>query len=139
MISLEKYNDKTQTILQPKEIKLNIYYGFNQYLIILDKIIKDSFYLDIKNEFTNHHLKEVNLSFVNEFVSSELLNILNNKTHMIVNVKMEFQFANTNAVDIMCNNNQNKIMELKQTIMYIDDIEFDNEGMRIYLTGHMVI
>ena len=30
-------------------------------------------------------------------------------------------------------------MELKQTIMYIDDIELDNEGMRIYLTGHMVI
>ena len=139
MISLEKYNDKTQTILQPKEIELKIEYGFKQYLIILDKIIKDSFYLDIKNEFTNHHLKEVNLSFVNEFVSSELLNILNNKTHMIVNVKMEFQFANTNAVDIMCNNNQNKIMELKQTIMYIDDIELDNEGMRIYLTGHMVI
>ena len=100
MISLEKYDDKTQTILQPKKIELKIEYDFKQHFIILDRIIKDSFYLDIK-AINNPHLKEVDLNFENEFVSSGLLNIFNNKNHMIKNVKMEFALLDINDFDSM--------------------------------------
>ena len=138
MISLEKYDDKTQTILQPKKIELKIEYDFKQHFIILDKIIKDSFYLDIKTT-NNPHLKEVNLNFENGFVSSGLLNIFNNKNHMIKNVKMEFALLDINDFDSMYEDDKNKIMELKQTIMYINDIEINNGGMTVYLCGHMVV
>lgn len=139
MISLERYNDKTQTILQPKEIELKIEYGFKQHLIILDKIIEDSFNLDIQNVINNPNLKEVNLNFENGFVSSELLNLLNDKTHIIKNVKMEFTLLDMNDIDSMYEDEKNKIVELKQTIMYINDIEIKNGGMTIYLCGHMVV
>lgn len=139
MISLERYDDKTQTILQPKEIELKIEYGFKQHLIILDKIIEDSFNLDIQNVINNPNLKEVNLNFENGFVSSELLNLLNDKTHIIKNVKMEFTLLDMNDIDSMYEDEKNKIVELKQTIMYISDIEIKNGGMTIYLCGHMVI
>lgn len=138
MISLEKYDDKTQTILQPKKIELKIEYDFKQHFIILDRIIKDSFYLDIK-AINNPHLKEVDLNFENEFVSSGLLNIFNNKNHMIKNVKMEFALLDINDFDSMYEDDKNKIMELKQTIMYIGDIEINNSGMTVYLCGHMVV
>lgn len=138
MISLEKYDDKTQTILQPKKIELKIEYDFKQHFIILDRIIKDSFYLDIK-AINNPHLKEVDLNFENEFVSSGLLNIFNNKNHMIKNVKMEFALLDINDFDSMYEDDKNKIMELKQTIMYINDIEINNGGMTVYLCGHMVV
>ena len=139
MISLERYNDKTQTIFQPKEIELKIEYGFKQHLIILDKIIEDSFNLDIQNVINNPNLKEVNLNFENGFVSSELLNLLNDKTHIIKNVKMEFTLLDMNDIDSMYEDEKNKIVELKQTIMYISDIEIKNGGMTIYLCGHMVV
>lgn len=139
MISLNKYNDKTQTILQPKEVELKIEYGFKQHLIILDKIINDSFCLDIKSVINNPHLKEINLNFENGFISSELLNLLNDKTHVIKNIKMEFTLLDINDFDSMYEDEKNKIMELKQTIMYIDDIEIKNGGMTIYLCGHMVV
>lgn len=139
MISLERYDDKTQTIFQPKEIELKIEYGFKQHLIILDKIIEDSFNLDIQNVINNPNLKEVNLNFENGFVSSELLNLLNDKTHIIKNVKMEFTLLDMNDIDSMYEDEKNKIVELKQTIMYISDIEIKNGGMTIYLCGHMVI
>ena len=139
MISLEKYDDKTQTILDLKEIELKIEYGFKQHLIILDKIDQDSFYLDIKNVINNLHLKEVSLTFENGFISSELLNIFNDKTHIIKNVKMEFTFLDMNDINSMYEDEKNKIVELKQTIMYIDDIEIKNGGMTIYLCGHMVV
>lgn len=139
MISLERYDDKTQTILQPKEIELKIEYGFKQHLIILDKIIEDSFNLDIQNVINNPNLKEVNLNFENGFVSSELLNLLNDKTHIIKNVKMEFTLLDMNDINSMYEDEKNKIVELKQTIMYISDIEIKNGGMTIYLCGHMVV
>lgn len=139
MISLEKYDDKTQTILQPKKIELKIEYDFKQHFIILDRVLEDSFYLDIKNVINNPHLKEVNLNFENGFVSSELLNIFNNKNHMIKNVKMELPLLDMNDFDSMYEDDKNKIMELKQTIMYIDDIEINNGGMTVYLCGHMVV
>lgn len=139
MISLERYDDKTQTIFQPKEIELKIEYGFKQHLIILDKIIEDSFNLDIQNVINNPNLKEVNLNFENGFVSSELLNLLNDKTHIIKNVKMEFTLLDMNDIDSMYEDEKNKIVELKQTIMYISDIEIKNGGMTIYLCGHMVV
>lgn len=139
MISLERYDDKTQTILQPKEIELKIEYGFKQHLIILDKIIEDSFHLDIQNVINNPNLKEVNLNFENGFVSSELLNLLNDKTHIIKNVKMEFTFLDMNDINSMYEDEKNKIVELKQTIMYISDIEIKNGVMTIYLCGHMVV
>lgn len=139
MISLERYDDRTQTILDPKEIELKIEYGFKQHLVVLDKIIKESFYLDIKSVINNLHLKEVNLSFDNGFVSSELLNIFNDKTHIIKNIKMEFAFLDVNDLDSMYEDDKNKIVELKQTIMYIDDIEIKDGGMTISLCGHMVV
>lgn len=139
MISLERYDDRTQTILDPKEIELKIEYGFKQHLVVLDKIIKESFYLDIKSVINNLHLKEVNLSFDNGFVSSELLNIFNDKTHIIKNVKMEFILLDMNDLDSMYDDKKNKIVELKQTIMYIDDIEIKDGGMTISLCGHMVV
>lgn len=139
MISLNKYNDKTQTILQPKEVELKIEYGFKQHLIILDKIINDSFCLDIKSVINNPHLKEINLNFENGFISSELLNLLNDKTHVIKNVKMEFTLLDMNDINSMYEDEKNKIVELKQTIMCIDDIEIKNGGMIIYLCGHMVV
>ena len=139
MISLDRYDDKTQTILDLKEVELKIEYGFKQHLIILDKIDQYSFYLDIKNVINNLHLKEVSLTFENGFISSELLNIFNDKTHIIKNVKMEFTFLDMNDFDSMYEDEKNKIVELKQTIMYIDDIEIKNGGMTIYLCGHMVV
>ena len=139
MISLERYDDRTQTILDPKEIELKIEYGFKQHLVVLDKIIKESFYLDIKSVINNLHLKEVNLSFDNGFVSSELLNIFNDKTHIIKNVKMEFILLDMKDLDSMYDDKKNKIVELKQTIMYIDDIEIKDGGMTISLCGHMVV
>lgn len=139
MISLERYDDKTQTILNLKEIELKIEYGFKQHLIVLDRIDKDSFNLDIQSVINNPHLKEVNLNFENGFVPSELLNIFNDKTHIIKNVKMEFSFLDMNDFDSMYEDEKNKIVELKQTIMYIDDIEIKNGGMTVYLCGHMVV
>ena len=139
MISLEKYDDRTQTIMCPKEIELKIEHGFKQHIIILDRIVEDSLNLDIKNIIYNPHLKEISLNFENGFVSSELLNLLNDKTHVIKNIKMEFTLLDMNDIDSMYEDDKNKIVELKQTIMYIDDIEIKNGGMAIYLCGHMVV
>lgn len=139
MISLERYDDRTQTIFDLKEIELKIEQGFKQNLIVLDQINKESFSLDIKSAIGNPHLKEINLNFENGFVSSELLNIFNDKNHIIKNVKMEFTLLDMNDIDSMYEDEKNKIAELKQTIMYIDDIEIKNGGMTIYLCGHMVV
>lgn len=139
MIKLEKYNDNTQTILDLIKIELNIEQGSKQNLIVLDKIIKESFYLDLKSVIGNPHLKEVNLTFENGFVSSKLLNVFNDKTHIIKNIKMEFTFLDMNDTQSMYDDKKNKIAELKQTIMYIDDIEIKCNSMNVYLSGHMVV
>lgn len=139
MIKLEKYNDNTQTILDLIKIELNIEQGSKQNLIVLDKIIKESFYLDLKSVIGNPHLKEVNLTFENGFVSSKLLNVFNDKTHIIKNIKMEFMFLDMNDTQSMYDDKKNKIAELKQTIMYIDDIEIKCNSMNVYLSGHMVV
>ena len=139
MIKLEKYNDNTQTILDLIKIELNIEQGSKQNLIVLDKIIKESFYLDLKSVIGNPHLKEVNLTFENGFVSSKLLNVFNDKTHIIKNIKMEFTFLNMNDTQSMYDDKKNKIAELKQTIIYIDDIEIKCNSMNVYLSGHMVV
>lgn len=139
MIKLEKYNDNTQTILDLIKIELNIEQGSKQNLIVLDKIIKESFYLDLKSVIGNPHLKEVNLTFENGFVSSKLLNVFNDKTHIIKNIKMEFTFLDMNDTQSMYDDKKNKIAELKQTIIYIDDIEIKCNNMNVYLSGHMVV
>lgn len=139
MIKLEKYNDNTQTILDLIKIELNIEQGSKQNLIVLDKIIKESFYLDLKSVIGNPHLKEVNLTFENGFVSSKLLNVFNDKTHIIKNIKMEFTFLDMNDTQSMYDDKKNKIAELKQTIIYIDDIEIKCNSMNVYLSGHMVV
>ena len=139
MIKLEKYNDNTQTILDLIKIELNIEQGSKQNLIVLDKIIKESFYLDLKSVIGNPHLKEVNLTFENGFVSSKLLNVFNDKTHIIKNIKMKFTFLDMNDTQSMYDDKKNKIAELKQTIMYIDDIEIKCNSMNVYLSGHMVV
>lgn len=131
MIRLEKYNDKTQTIVEPKEIEIKIEQGYKQHIIVFDKIFQDSFRLDIKNSVYNPHLKEVDLSFESAMVSSELLNIFNDKSHMIVNIKMSFPVKPYGTED--------KIMELKQAIMYIDNIELTGMTMDVYLSGHVVV
>lgn len=130
MIRLEKYDDKTQTIVEPKEIEIKIEQGYKQHIIVFDKIVRDSFRLDINNSVYNPHLKEVDLSF-ESMVSSELLNIFNNKSHMIVNIKMNFPVKPYGTED--------KIMELKQAIMYIDNIELTGMTMDVYLSGHVVV
>lgn len=137
MICLKEYNDKTQTILgsELKEVKLKIEYGFKQHLITLDRIATDSFDLDIKNEGFNPHLKEVYLSFENNLISSELLNIFNDKNHIVINVKMNFPLFDLND----CNTDNDKTLELEKTIMYIDNIEITNNTMKVYLRGHMVV
>ena len=139
MIKLEKYNDNTQTILDLIKIELNIEQGSKQKLIVLEKIIKESFYLDLKSVIGNPHLKEVNLTFENGFVSSKLLNVFNDKTHIIKNIKMEFTFLDMNDTQSMYDDKKNKIAELKQTIIYIDDIEIKCNSMNVYLSGHMVV
>lgn len=131
MIRLEKYDDKTQTIVEPKEIEIKIEQGYKQHIIVFDKIVRDSFRLDIKNSVYNPHLKEVNLSFESAMVPSELLNIFNDKSHMIVNIKMNFPVKPYGTED--------KIMELKQAIMYIDNIELTGMTMDVYLSGHVVV
>lgn len=134
MIRLEKYNDKTQTILEPKEIEIKIEQGYKQHIIVFDKIVRDSFRLDIKNSVYNPHLKEVDLSFESATVSSELLNIFNDKSHMIVNIKMSFPVRLYDIED-----KKDKIMELKQAIMYIDNIELTGITMDVSLSGHVVV
>lgn len=131
MIRLEKYDDKTQTIVEPKEIEIKIEQGYKQHIIVFDKIFQDSFRLDIKNSVYNPHLKEVDLSFESAMVPSELLNIFNDKSHMIVNIKMNFPVKPYGTED--------KIMELKQAIMYIDNIELTGMTMDVYLSGHVVV
>lgn len=131
MIRLEKYDDKTQTIVEPKEIEIKIEQGYKQHIIVFDKIVRDSFRLDIKNSVYNPHLKEVDLSFESAMVPSELLNIFNDKSHMIVNIKMNFPVKPYGTED--------KIMELKQAIMYIDNIELTGMTMDVYLSGHVVM
>lgn len=131
MIRLEKYDDKTQTIVEPKEIEIKIEQGYKQHIIVFDKIFQDSFRLDIKNSVYNPHLKEVDLSFESAMVLSELLNIFNDKSHMIVNIKMNFPVKPYGTED--------KIMELKQAIMYIDNIELTSMTMDVSLSGHVVV
>lgn len=131
MIRLEKYDDKTQTIVEPKEIEIKIEQGYKQHIIVFDKILQDSFRLDIKNSVYNPHLKEVDLSFESAMVPSELLNIFNDKSHMIVNIKMNFPVKPYGTED--------KIMELKQAIMYIDNIELTGMTMDVSLSGHVVV
>lgn len=131
MIRLEKYDDKTQTIVEPKEIEIKIEQGYKQHIIVFDKIVRDSFRLDIKNSVYNPHLKEVDLSFESAMVPSELLNIFNDKSHMIVNIKMNFPVKPYGTED--------KIMELKQAIMYIDNIELTSMTMDVSLSGHVVV
>lgn len=134
MIRLEKYDDKTQTIVEPKEIEIKIEQGYKQHIIVFDKILQDSFRLDIKNSVYNPHLKEVELRFENAMVPSELLNIFNDKSHMIVNIKMNFPVKPYDIED-----KKDKIMELKQAIMYIDNIELTGMTMDVYLSGHVVV
>lgn len=131
MIRLEKYDDKTQTIVEPKEIEIKIEQGYKQHIIVFDKIVRDSFRLDINNSVYNPHLKEIELRFENAMVSSELLNIFNDKSHMIVNIKMNFPVKPYGTED--------KIMELKQAIMYIDNIELTSMTMDVSLSGHVVV
>lgn len=131
MIRLEKYDDKTQTIVEPKEIEIKIEQGYKQHIIVFDKVVRDSFRLDINNSVYNPHLKEIELRFENAMVSSELLNIFNDKSHMIVNIKMNFPVKPYGTED--------KIMELKQAIMYIDNIELTSMTMDVSLSGHVVV
>ena len=131
MIRLEKYDDKTQTIVEPKEIEIKIEQGYKQHIIVFDKIFQDSFRLDIKNSVYNPHLKEVELRFESAMVPSELLNIFNDKSHMIVNIKMNFPVKPYGTED--------KIMELKRAIMYIDNIELTGMTMDVSLSGHVVV
>ena len=131
MIRLEKYDDKTQTIVEPKEIEIKIEQGYKQHIIVFDKIVRDSFRLDINNSVYNPHLKEIELRFENAMVPSELLNIFNDKSHMIVNIKMNFPVKPYGTED--------KIMEFKQAIMYIDNIELTSMTMDVSLSGHVVV
>ena len=136
MISLEKYNDKTHSILEPTEIELKIDYKSRQHLLIFDQILLDSFNLDIKNVIDNPNLKEINISFSNALVLNELLNIFNDKNHLITDIKIGFKLMDATSLK----NVGTKIMELKQTVMCVNEVEIDSCGnMNICLYGHMVV
>lgn len=136
MISLEKYNDKTHSILEPTEIELKIDYKSRQHLLIFDQILSDSFNLDIKNVIDNPNLKEINISFSNALVLNELLNIFNDKNHLITDIKIGFKLMDATSLK----NVGTKIMELKQTVMCVNEVEIDSFGnMNICLYGHMVV
>lgn len=134
MINLEKYDNKNQIICEPKEIELKIEYGFKQHLIIVDRITQDSFYMDVKNEICNPHLKQVSLTFGSTIINNELLDVVNDRNHIIKDIRIEFDVFNLDNYE-----HDNKTLNIKQTIMYIDDIELNNPGMTICLDGHMVI
>ena len=134
MIMFENFDNKNQIVLEPKEIELKIEYEFKQHLIIFDRITMDSYYMDVKNEINNPHLKQISLTFGIDNVSNEIIAAFNDKNHIVKDVKIEFEVFNFDN-----NEKNNKIMNINQAIMYIDDIEFNNHGMTIYLCGHVVM
>lgn len=134
MIMFENFDNKNQIVLEPKEIELKIEYEFKQHLIIFDRITMDSYYMDVKNEINNPHLKQISLTFGIDNVSNEIIAAFNDKNHIVKDVKIEFEVFNFDN-----NEKNNKIMNINQAIMYIDDIEFNNPGMTIYLCGHVVV
>ena len=102
MINLEKYDNKNQIICEPKEIELKIEYGFKQHLIIVDRITQDSFYMDVKNEICNPHLKQVSLTFGSTIINNELLDVVNDRNHIIKDIRIEFDVFNLdNAISLV--------------------------------------
>ena len=134
MITFENFDNKNQIVLEPQKIELKIEYGFKQHLVVFDKITMDSYYMDIKNEINNPLLKQINLTFGISNMSNEIISAFNDKSHIINDVKIEFEVYNLDDGE-----KNNKIMNINQAIMYIDDIEFNNHGMTIYLCGHVVM
>lgn len=134
MITFENFDNKNQIVLEPQEIELKIEYGFKQHLIVFDKITRDSYYMDIKSEINNPLLKQINLTFGIDNISNEIIAAFNDKNHIVKDIKIEFEIYGLD------NNEKNsKIMNINQAIMYIDDIEFNNPGMTIYLCGHVIV
>ena len=134
MITFENFDNKNQIVLKKKKIELKIEYGFKQHLVVFDKITMDSYYMDIKNEINNPLLKQINLTFGISNMSNEIISAFNDKSQIIKDVKIEFEVYNLDDGE-----KNNKIMNINQAIMYIDDIEFNNHGMTIYLCGHVVM
>lgn len=134
MITFENFDNKNQIVLEPQKIELKIEYGFKQHLVVFDKITMDSYYMDIKNEINNPLLKQINLTFGISNMSNEIISAFNDKSQIIKDVKIEFEVYNLDDGE-----KNNKIMNINQAIMYIDDIEFNNHGMTIYLCGHVVM
>ena len=134
MITFENFDNKNQIVLDPQEIELKIEYGFKQHLVIFDKITMDSYYMDVKNEINNPHLKQINLTFGIDNISNEIIAAFNDENHIIKDIKIEFEVCNLDD-----SKKDNKTMKINNTIMYIDDIEFNNPGMTIYLCGHVVV
>ena len=134
MITFENFDNKNQIVLEPQEIELKIEYGFKQHLIVFDKITRDSYYIDIKSEINNPLLKQINLTFGIDNISNEIIAAFNDKNHIVKDIKIEFEIYGLD------NNEKNsKMMNINQAIMYIDDIEFNNPGMTIYLCGHVIV
>ena len=134
MITFENFDNKNQIVLEPQEIELKIEYGFKQHLIVFDKITRDSYYMDIKSEINNPLLKQINLTFGIDNISNEIIAAFNDKNHIVKDIKIEFEIYGLD------NNEKNsKMMNINQAIMYIDDIEFNNPGMTIYLCGHVIV
>ena len=134
MITFENFDNKNQIVLEPQEIELKIEYGFKQHLIVFDKITRDSYYMDIKSEINNPLLKQINLTFGIDNISNEIIAAFNDKNHIVKDIKIEFEIYGLD------NNEKNsKMMNINQAIMYIDDTEFNNPGMTIYLCGHVIV
>lgn len=138
MISLKRYNgEEDQPISNLNEIELAVECNYEQQVVVLKNVLRDGFDLDIKNEGFNPHLKEVNMSFEILRASSDLLTIYNNKNHKIISVKIGFDDWKALVFEELIN--ENKIIKLVNTIMYIDNLEITETGMRVYLRGHMVV
>lgn len=138
MISLKRYNgEEDQPISNLNEIELAVECNYEQQVVVLKNVLRDGFDLDIKNEGFNPHLKEVNMSFEILRASSDLLAIYNSKNHKIISVKIGFDDWKALVFEELIN--ENKIIKLVNTIMYIDNLEITETGMRVYLRGHMVV
>lgn len=138
MISLKRYNgEEDQPISNLNEIELAVECNYEQQVVVLKNVLRDGFDLDIKNEGFNPHLKEVNMSFEILRASSDLLAIYNSKNHKIISVKIGFDDWKALVFEELIN--ENKIIKLVNTIMYIDNLEITETGMRVCLRGHMVV
>lgn len=137
MIKLDKYFDECGTIYSIKEVEITFEKENNNNLniVTLDKIVPNKYDIDIKNEFSNPNLKEINISFENNTTSHDILTALNSN-YKITSLNIKFTFNTFNEEK----SKQTKNLKLDNLIMHIDNVELTDMGkMEVVLSGHMVV